>query len=84
MKYEKTDDPNIIKKIQTMEGFIHLDELETEIKNLESQINDRPKPKTKPDQETLDCYNMEIEMQDPMLEEELKEKKELLNTLKSL
>lgn len=85
MKYEKTEDPNIIKKIETIESEIYLDKLQEDINSLQIQLDSIPKPKEKPDQETLDCYNMEIEMMnDPMIEVSLKDKKELLNKLKSL
>jgi len=85
MIYEKTDDPNIIKQIETYSNEIDIDKLEAEIKDLEQQIEDAPKPKTKPDQETLDYYNAEIEMRNNlMLEEQLIEKKELLIILKSV
>lgn len=82
MKYETTKDPNIIKQIETVESEIFIDKLEAEVKNLQEQADNMPKPKTKPDQETLDCWNEMNVM--PIDETELKEKQDLLKVLKDL
>lgn len=86
MKYEKTDNPNVVKEVKVIGREIHLDKLEAEIKELQEQLKNIPKPKEKPDQETLDFWN---EMMLPSfnkeeLEEELREKEELLERLKGL
>lgn len=85
-EYRKTLDPNVFVREDTSESFIHLDKLEAKIEVVQQQINDSPDPKTKPDQETLDYYNMEIGMHGDkeMLEAELKEKKDLRDELKSI
>lgn len=85
-EYHKTDDPNIFVKSHTSESFIHLDKLIGDIEAIQRQIADLPKPKTEPDQETLDCYNMEMEMfgEAEMLAAELKENKDLRDELKSI
>lgn len=85
-EYHKTDDPNIFVKSHTSESFIHLDKLIGDIEAIQRQIADLPKPKTEPDQETLDCYNMEMEMhgEKEMFEMELKEKQDLLAELGKL
>lgn len=59
MKYSLTNDPNIIKQIETVESEIHLDKLERQISDLEAQIKSMPKEKTEPDQETLELWNMQ-------------------------
>jgi len=86
MDYEKTEDPNVIKKIETVKSEIHLVKLEADIKNLQKQIKNYPNPKEKPDQETLDFWNdMMVSSSDKeKLEEELKKKEELLKQLKRL
>lgn len=86
MKYEKTDNPNVIKRVQTIESEIYLDKLEAEVEHLQIQIKDIPKMKTEPDQECLDHYNMEIEMMGDhgMFEAELKNKQDLLKILRKL
>lgn len=85
-EYRKTPDPNVFIKADTSESFIYLDELTAGIDELQEQIDDLPQPKTKPDQETLDFYNAEIEMhgEKEMLEEEVVRQQHLLNTIKSL
>jgi len=81
IEYIKTDDPNIVKKTVSTDEYVRIDEVRARIKNIESLIANIPKPKTVPDQETLDqwnmcmCYTGEHEM----LEVELKEAHELLN-----
>jgi len=85
IKYKKTDNPNIIKKIEIIENEIHLDKLEKEISELKAQLDNMPKPKTKPDQETLDYWNeMHIREDREELERQLKEKEGLLKQLKVL
>jgi len=86
IKYKKTNNPNIIKKIETIESEIRLDELEKQIQDLKAQLDNIPEPKTEPDQETLDFWN-EMMLPPPRkeaLEEELREKEELLKKLKRL
>ena len=85
-EYRKTPDPNVFVKADTSESFVYLDELTSGIDDLQEQIDTLPKPKTKPDQETLDFYNAEIEMhgEKEMFEMQLKEKTDLLDTLKSI
>ena len=83
MIYEKTEDPNIIKKIKTIESEIHLDKLEAAIRRLQEQIRNIPKPKKEPDQETLNYWN-EIASSSLRLENELREKEELLEQLREL
>lgn len=84
--YEPTGDGNTFKKIITSEGVIYLDVLEGEIKDLQRQIDEVPKPKTKPDQETLECYNNQIglDFDKEGTEHQLKEKQDLLKKLKAL
>ena len=83
--YEKTKDKNIIKKVETNDSYIHLDKLQKEIDNLQSEINDIPKPKTKPDQETLDFWNdMRPSTNIDDLKGELIEKQKLFNQLKEV
>ena len=80
--YEKTEDANKVKKIETNDSYIYLDVLQNEIDNLQLEIDDIPEPKTKPDQDTLDYWNdtrPPTEMDE--LEKELLGKKELLNQL---
>jgi len=42
LKYEKTDDPNIVKQIKTVTSEIHLDKLEKDIADLETELKDMP------------------------------------------
>ena len=81
--YKKTDDPNIIMKIETVESEIHLDKLENQISELNKQIKDSPKPKTEPDEETLAFYN-EYTIEDINWQEQIDEKMGFLNQLKEL
>ena len=75
IKYKKTSNPNIIKKIGTIESEIHLDKLEKQIQDLKAQLDNIPEPKTEPDQETLDFWNeMMIPPRNEELEKELREK----------
>jgi len=83
MVYEKTEDPNIIKKIETIESEIHLDKLEAAIRKLQEQIRNTPKPKSEPDQETLNYWN-EMASLSLELESKLREKEELLEQLREL
>ena len=78
IKYEKTNDPKIFKRIHTTEFSI--EKLEKDIENLKKQIESLPKPKTKPDQETLDVYNSNIDSGDS-IKEELEEKQKLLKEI---
>jgi len=83
MIYERTEDPNIIKEIKTIESEIHLDKLEAAIRKLQEQIRSIPRPKEEPDQETLDYWN-EMTLPSLELENELREKEELLEQLRGL
>lgn len=84
-EYKKTNNPNIIKKIEIIESEIHLDKLEKQISELKAQLDNTPKPKTKPDQETLDYWNSQLEMiEREELEKRLKEKQDFLKMLKGL
>lgn len=85
-EYKKTDDPNAFVKADTSESYIYIDELTTSIEDVQQQIDSLPQPKTVPDQETLDCYNAEIEMhgEKEMLEMRLKEKQDLFDKLRSI
>jgi len=60
--------------------------LENEITNLKQRIESIPKPKTKPDEETLDFYNMNnMDMfEKETLEAEIKDKMVLLKELNSI
>lgn len=81
--YEKTSNPNIIKKTETVESEILLDKLREQIADLESQIASMPKVKTKPDQETLDYWNTFI-MPAQDIQAELDSKKSMLSQLEAL
>lgn len=85
VKYERIDE-NRVKRIEIYESEIRLDELEAEIENLRERIENLPKLKTEPDQETLDFWNemMITPSIKEELEEELREKEELLKQLKGL
>lgn len=85
MKYETTEDSNIIKEIRTVESDIHIDELEKQIKELVEQIKNIPKSKIEPDQETLEFWNeMNIGNSKDELEETLIKKEEFLKKIKGL
>lgn len=86
MKYQKTKDKNIINKINIIKTEIHIDKLEIEIADLKEQIKSIPKTKEKPDVETLDYFNAEIEMRNEseQLETELRIKENLLSELRNL
>ncbi|MCW7076383.1 MAG: hypothetical protein OCU18_03715 [Candidatus Syntrophoarchaeum sp.] len=86
MEYIKTDIPDIIKKIETVESEIHISKMETEIAGLKSQLGNIPEPKKEPDQETLEFWNrMNSELfNKEELMEELAEKEQLLAQLKAL
>ena len=71
LKYEKTDDPNIVKQIKTVTSEIHLDKLEKDIADLETELKDMP------DEIVLPTDKVEQEA-------ELKRKKEFLKKLKIL
>ena len=68
MIYEKID-KNIIKKVETTESFIYLDKLEKEIENLEIEIKDMPN-------------EMLVPTDKEQIENNLKDKQDLLKTLK--
>lgn len=85
IKYKKTNDPNVIKKIVITESEIRLDELEKEILEIKAQQNNTLKVKTEPDQETLDFWNEMLPLTDiEHAERELREKEKLLEQLKKL
>ena len=69
MIYEKTEDKNIIRQIETVESEIHLDKLEKQVVDLENEIKDMPNEMIVP----TDKERLKIE---------LKKKKDLLNKLK--
>lgn len=54
--YEKSPDPNIV--YQWSRSEIYLDKLQKQINDLSASIAVQPPVKTKPDQETLDLWNM--------------------------
>ena len=87
MEYTKTKDPNIIKQTETVESEIHLDKLEKQVADLETQIINTPTliEKGEYPKEVLaliDEHNMMIDKTE--LEAELKKKKDLLTELKGL
>jgi len=71
IEYEKTDDKNIIKQIETVTSEIHIDKLEKDIAELEEKL------KNMPDEIILPTDKVEQEA-------ELKRKKEFLKKLKIL
>ena len=85
-KYEKTSNPNIINKIEMVESEIYLNKLTEQVRTLEEEIKNTPEPKTEPDLETLNFFNMQNEMMFDKedLEMQLKEKKDLLERLTGL
>jgi len=87
MKYEKTDDKNIIKQIETVTSEIHIDKLEKDIAELETQIANAPK-KIKTGKYPDDVLALIAEHNEMIgtteLQKSLDEKKNLLNTLKGL
>ncbi len=85
IQYKKTENPNVIKRIKIIEDEIYIDRLKLEIENLRKQLKYIPKPKTKPDQETLDFWNEMMPLTDvEHIERELKRKEELLEQLRKL
>lgn len=91
MKYEKTEDPNIIKQIETVESEIYLDKLEKQIVALEKQINGIPaliERRSYPAEILLliDKHNTLATMRvnKEGLEAELKTKQDLLTMLEKL
>jgi len=85
MKYEKTEDPNIIRQIKTVVSEIYLDKLGEQILELRAQLSSIPEAKTKPDQETLDFWNaLNVREDKEDLEKLLKEKEDLLKQLEEL
>ena len=85
IKYKKTSNPNVIKKIEKIESEIRLDELEKQIQDLKAQLDNIPEPKTEPDQETLDFWNEMMPLANiEDIKIELKEKEKLLAQLKKL
>lgn len=84
IKYEKTDDKNVVKKILVVESEIRLDVLRKEIEDLERQIEEAPKPKEKPDEETLEFWNAMNAVPIDDLIGRLEEKQEFLRKLEEL
>lgn len=84
VRYEKTADPNIIKRIETVETEIHLDKLEKQVSALEAEIAAVPAAKTKPDQETLEFWNGHVRPGMSEIAADLDRKAGLLRELKSL
>jgi len=87
MKYELTDDPNIIKQTETITSEVHIDKLEKDIAELETQIANAPK-KIKTGKYPDDVLALIAEhnaiIDTVELQKKLDEKKNLLNTLKGL
>ena len=87
MKYETTKDPNIIKQTEEVESEIHLDKLEKQVTDLETQIANTPqKIETgKYPDEILALIAEHNQMIDNTeLQKDLDEKKSLLSELKKL
>ena len=87
MAWIKLDDNTYAKEASPDPSeIVHLDTLQGEINNLQTQIDSVPAGKTVPDQETLDFWNMEnpFIMDKEVLNQQLSEKQKLLNELKGL
>ena len=83
--YEKTEDPNIVKEIESVEADIHLDKLQKEINDLKTEISSLPEPKTKPDEETLEFWNeMNVNPLKVEAEGRLQEKEDLMDIITHL
>lgn len=84
IKYEKTANTNVVKKIETIESEILVDKLELEINNLTSDITSiseilqYPADTTDKIKEAIDFFNKDINLTKDHLEIELLEKQELL------
>ncbi len=82
--YEKTADPNIIKKVETIESEVQIDKLELQIANLTSDVASIAKVLQYPEgttdkvKEAIDFFNKDISLNKDHLEIELLEKQELL------
>ena len=87
MAWIKLDDNTYAKEASPDPSeIVHLDTLQGEIDNLQTQIDSVPIEKTVPDQETLDFWNIEnpFSMDKEMLNQQLSEKQKLLDELKGL
>jgi len=84
IKYEKTEDKNIIAQYVLQMSEIHIDSLEMAIDKLQSQIDDAPKIKEIPNNETLDYWNSMHSYNVEVIEDELNSKKQLLDKIKEL
>ena len=77
-------DPNvIIGQLGDIASYAAEESVIDELKELREQIRNTPKPKKEPDQETLNYWN-EIASSSLRLENELREKEELLEQLREL
>jgi len=84
--YEATADPDIFEEVSEVRTTISLSELEVERDAVQETHDVLPDEKTKPDQETLEFYNMHhsyAEYKD-QLQTEIDDKDALINTLKAL
>ncbi len=88
MRYEKTEDENIIKQIETVESEIWIDKLEKQVTDLETQISNTPqKIETEKYPKEILALIAEHNVMLPdntLLQESLNEKKSLLSELKRL
>ena len=57
VEYEATDDPNVFMKLTIRDSMVSLVALQKEIETLSTLIEGLPRPKTEPDQETLEFWN---------------------------
>jgi len=55
--YSATDDPNVFIKEDIRESIVSISEIESQIDDLNTEIQDLSLTKEKPDQETLDLWN---------------------------
>lgn len=83
--YEKAKDKNIVYQFKLDKQEIHLDILQEQIVELNSEIDSISKPKNKPDKETMDFWNeFNTGLNKEDLEEERDEKQNLLDLLNNL
>ena len=84
IEYEKSDNKNIVKKIEKTETEIHLEQLRIEIEELEKEIDGMPKPKIKPDEDTLLFWNEMNVSNIEELKNQLENKKSLFKKIEAL
>ena len=83
--YEKTDNPNIIKRIRLVEDEIYIDTLEKQIMFLNNKIDNLSFKKDTADKETLDFWNSFVAGEErTKLEEEIARITVLIEELKAL